>query len=175
MDAEEDSMTVDQAFERALAYETRIRDQYLEAAKGAMAPEAAAFYAMLARDEDSHVAYISHKLDQWKGSGAMSYEGLASGLPSGPELAAAIAKAKAGFSAIPEGGQVAALSNALRAERETSAFYRSLVGELPGAAADVFARLLEIEDGHTAIVAAELDLVTETGHWFDVRVFDMEE
>ena len=131
-------MTVDQAFTQALEYETRIRDQYLEAAADAIVPEARTFFETLARDEASHVAYIAHKLEQWKGSGAMSYEGLAAGLPEPGRLAAAIAKAASSFTAIAEGGHNAALSNALRAERETSAFYRSLVGELPGAAADVF-------------------------------------
>ena len=37
-------MTVDQAFTQALEYETRIRDQYLEAAADAIVPEARTFF-----------------------------------------------------------------------------------------------------------------------------------
>jgi rubrerythrin len=169
------NMSIEETFATALEYETRIRDQYLEAARSALIPEAKAFYEILGRDEDSHVAYIKHKLDQWRGAGSIDASGLSSLLPPAADLSAAIAKAQAGFSAIPEGGQLAALQNALRAEEETSAFYRSMVGTLPDGARQVFARLLEIEDGHSAIVRAELDLVSRTGHWFDVREFDMEE
>jgi rubrerythrin len=168
-------MSIERAFNEALAYERRIRDQYLEAAKEAFIPEAKAFYEILARDEDSHVAYIEHKLGEWRNTGVMSKGGLASELPPAEALGAAIAKAKASFKGIAEGGKPGALANALKAEEETSAFYRSMVGELPEGARQVFARLLEIEDGHTAIVRAELDLVSATGHWFDLREFDMEE
>ena len=34
---------------------------------------------------------------------------------------------------------------------------------------------VEIEDGHTSIVRAQLDLVSRTGYWFDVREFDLED
>ncbi|TFG82175.1 MAG: hypothetical protein E4H20_08220 [Spirochaetales bacterium] len=168
-------MTVDEAFQQALEYERRIRDQYVEAATEALIPEAKAFYKILGLDEESHVAYIEHKLEQWKSTGQAGVDRPVSVLPPTADLIAAIARAKSQFEAIPEGGQMAALQNALKAERETSAFYRSVMTKLPDSAAGIFARLLEIEDGHTAIVQAELDLVSETGHWFDVREFSMED
>jgi rubrerythrin len=167
-------MKVEDVFGQALQYETRIRDQYIEAAKKALAPEAKAFYEALGKDENSHVAYINHKLKQWQSTGAMDAKGLSTILPNQATIDKAVGKAKASFSAIPEGGHMAALQNALRAEEETSTFYRSMVEKLPAGARDVFARLLEIEEGHTAIVRAELDLVSSTGHWFDIREFDME-
>ncbi|MDX9957776.1 MAG: hypothetical protein AB7T74_04725 [Clostridia bacterium] len=167
-------MKVEEVFGQALEYETRIRDQYAVAAKEAKAPEARAFYEALGKDEDSHVAYINHKLDQWQSTGAMDAKGLSTIVPDQATVNKAVDKAKASFSAGPEGGHMAALENALRAEEETSAFYRSMVEKLPAGARDVFARLLEIEEGHTAIVRAELDLVGNTGHWFDIREFGME-
>ena len=157
-------MKVEEVFEKALQYETRIRDQYTVAAREALAPEAKAFYEALGKDEDSHVAYINHKLKQWQTSRTMDAEGLATVLPDQASVDKAVAKAKASFSAIPEGGHMAALENALRAEEETTAFYRSMVRELPAGAQDVFTRLLQIEEGHTAIVRAELDMVSNTGH-----------
>jgi hypothetical protein len=39
----------------------------------------------------------------------------------------------------------------------------------------MFARFLEIEAGHIAIVQAELDYISHTGYWFDFKEFDMEE
>jgi rubrerythrin len=167
-------MKVEEVFGQALEYETRIRDQYIVAAREALAPEAKAFYEALGKDEYSHVAYINHKLKQWQSTGAMDAAGLSTIIPDKAAVDKAVDKAKASFSAIPEGGHMAALENALRAEEETSAFYRSMVNQLPAGAKDVFARLLEIEEGHTAIVRAELDLVSNTGHWFDIREFDME-
>ena len=38
----------------------------------------------------------------------------------------------------------------------------------------MFARFLEIEDGHVAIVQAELDFISDNGFWFDFQEFDME-
>jgi len=171
----EPAMTIEQTFATALEYEQRIRDLYVRAAAAALLPEAKAFYEALAVDEASHVAYLEHKLADWRTTGAFSDSAPASTLPQASELIAAIGRVKAGLSGPVEGGKPGALADALKAEEETSAFYRSMVGELPDGARQIFARLLAIEDGHTAIVRAELDLVMGTGHWFDVREFDMEE
>ena len=66
------------------------------------------------------------------------------------------------------------LSKALQVEVETSAFYRRMVAEMEGAAREMFARFLEIEDGHIAAVQAELDFISHNGFWFDFQEFDME-
>jgi hypothetical protein len=168
-------MTVEEAFDTALQYEKAIRDQYIEAASGSIIPEARALYETLAKDEGYHVAYLEQQRAAWKRTGKTDGAEPRRALPPGSEVSAAIARARSSFSAIPEGGQMGALQNALHAEEATSAFYRSLAGQFPPDIATVFTRLLEIEDGHTAIVRSELDLVSGTGHWFDVRVFDMEE
>lgn len=168
-------MTLEQTFATAVEYEQRIRDLYLHAANQALLPEAKAFYEIMAGDEDSHVAYLKHKLAEWQSGGTMSDSAPASRLPASADLSAAIGRVKKSMSSIVETGKPGALADALKAEEETSAFYRSMVGTLPEGARPVFARLLAIEEGHTAIVRAELDLVSNTGHWFDVREFDMEE
>ena len=168
-------MTVDQAFEQALQYEMAIREQYVEAARASIVAEARALYETLATDEGYHVAYLDRQHAAWKRTGTTDAAEPQRALPASSEVIAAITRTRASFSAIPEGGQMGALQNALHAEEATSAFYRSLAGQFPPDVSMVFARLLEIEDGHTAIVRAELDLFSGTGHWFDVRVFDMEE
>ena len=50
---------------------------------------------------------------------------------------------------------------ALELERTTSAYYQSLVEELPAEHRHLFSRFLEIELGHLAIVQAELDALME--------------
>ena len=67
------------------------------------------------------------------------------------------------------------LSKALDVEVETSSFYRRLVAELSGEGQKMFARFLEIEDSHIAIVQAQLDYVAQSGYWFDFKEFDMED
>jgi rubrerythrin len=166
-------MTIAQAFTEALGYEKRIRDLYAESARGAEAAEARAFFEFLARDEDSHVAYIEHCIDRWATSQSLSLEGIMTRLPG--NIDAAVDKARATLAGAATSGQLVALESALRAEEETSAFYRKLVTQLPGPAAMIFGRLQAIEDGHTAIVKAELDSINGSGHWFDIREFDQED
>jgi rubrerythrin len=53
------------------------------------------------------------------------------------------------------------LRQALAAEEETSTFYINMVRELPAEGQQLFSRFLEIEDGHAAIVQAEIDSVNQ--------------
>jgi hypothetical protein len=46
-----------------------------------------------------------------------------------------------------------------------------MVKELPQEARPLFSRFLEIEEGHLAIVQAQLDLALGTGFWFDSQEF----
>jgi hypothetical protein len=49
-----------------------------------------------------------------------------------------------------------------------------MVGELPAEGQSLFARFLEIEEGHMAVVQAEIDNVNQLGFWFDLKEFDLE-
>jgi hypothetical protein len=49
-----------------------------------------------------------------------------------------------------------------------------MVRELPPEGQSLFSRFLEIEDGHGAIVQAEIDNVKQMGFWFDLKEFDLE-
>jgi rubrerythrin len=168
-------MTVERALRESLRYEHSIRDLYTEAARGATEDAARNFYRLLGKDEQSHVDYLEHKLTQWKEKGIVTHEGLLSGLPDAEKVEAAVRRAGLPLGGRDLGGHVEALSRALKAEEETSSFYRSLVAGVEGEASPLFARFLEIEEGHTRIVRAELDLATRTGHWFDMKEFDLED
>ncbi|MBN2874122.1 MAG: hypothetical protein JXM71_03415 [Spirochaetales bacterium] len=168
-------MTLSEALTEALDYESRIQDLYLVAAADSTVPEAKAFFEFMAADEGRHVAFIDATLKR-VGSGDASPPDAASLDTSLPhDVGAAVARARQAMGAIQDDSQLSTLERALRAEEETSAFYQRLVATLPASETLAFKRLQEIEDGHTAIVRAELDSVTNSGFWFDVRVFDMEE
>jgi hypothetical protein len=49
-----------------------------------------------------------------------------------------------------------------------------MVRELPPEGQGLFARFLAIEDGHAAVVQAEIDCVTQMGYWFDLAEFELE-
>lgn len=172
-------MTVEEAFAGALKYETKVRDIYEESAAGTRETEARALYEILGRDEQSHIDYLNHILDRWKKTGTLDTRGPGTSLPPRDRLEEAMKRASSSLSqartGTDEGGERGALTRALAAEEETSAFYRSLVASLPEEARGIFRRFVEIEDGHTSIVRAQLDLVSRTGYWFDVREFDLED
>lgn len=168
-------MTIEQALREALRYEVSIRDLYVDAAGKARDAAARRFYQRFAEDEQSHVAYLESRLRQWREEGRVRYENLASALPDPGRIEEAARRAGAPLSGRAPGGEMDALARALEAEERTSEFYRSLIGGIEGEAAPLFSRFLEIEEGHTRIVRAELDLVSNTGHWFDMRVFDLED
>ena len=167
------TMTIGEALDKALGYEMRIRDLYAQASADATIPEAKAFYDFLAVDEDRHVAFIERALHGARSGMIPEAVSIETSLPD--DIEDAIRRAKGAFRAKVDDGKLTALEHALKAEEETSAFYRKLIQELPPGSSGAFARLLEIEEGHTAIVRAELDSVTGAGFWFDVRVFDMED
>ena len=66
------------------------------------------------------------------------------------------------------------LKRALDIEVETSAFYVRVVQELPPEHRSLFERFVEIEQGHQAIVQAEMNSVAGNGYWFDVPEISME-
>ena len=178
-------MTVDKAFREALGYEEQIRDLYRKAAQAAGCPEARTFFELLGREEAFHVDYLERRLHEWSSKGGIDPEALVSNLPDPARLEAAAKRAgeplagrDAGGKSLEGrilGGEEEAMARALKAEEETTAFYKRLAAELPGDEGKLFARFLEIEEGHTRMVRAELDLASRTGYWFDARVFDLED
>ena len=72
------------------------------------------------------------------------------------------------------GGELQMLSRAFDVEVKTSNFYKKMVTELTSEGQQLFARFVEIEEGHLAIVRAEIDYFSRSGYWFDFKEFDME-
>ena len=75
---------------------------------------------------------------------------------------------------VAEKAELDLVKAALELEKETSQLYRDLVARLPEQDRKMFGRFLDIEDGHLAIVQAELDSLNGLGYWFDVPEFALE-
>ncbi len=74
----------------------------------------------------------------------------------------------------PESSEIQYLQRAFEVEKETSGFYQQMVSELSGEDQQLFERFLKIEEGHLAIVQAEMDAVQGNGFWFDMQEFNLE-
>ncbi|MEW6486868.1 MAG: ferritin family protein [Thermodesulfobacteriota bacterium] len=168
-------MTIEEALVTSLEYEHRVRDHFRTCAGQAASPEARGFFELMAREEQGHVDYLEAKLSRWRETGRVGKTELATAVPRRGWLARG--KESLGARRPATGGPSPRehLYRALELEHQVSAFYRKLVDavEEPEAAA-LFRRFLEIEDGHTALVQAEIDHETHTGVFFGVQEFTLD-
>jgi rubrerythrin len=169
-------MTIEEAIKTAIAYEKKVHGAYADAAKKAKDRTAVKVFEMMAKEELGHIAYLESRLGEWQRTGHVAPEKLATILPSREQIRAGIAKARGKLKGKPTGStpELGFLQQALAMEDETSAFYKRMVAELPPEGQQLFGRFLDIEEGHAAIVQAEIDSVTGTGFWFDVMEFCLE-
>jgi len=168
-------MTIEEAIKTAIEYETRIRDIYGDAAEVVSDPAGKRILQMLRDDEQHHVEYLMDRLELWEKTGKLSDKKLESTIPPFETIQRGMKKVRAHMSPENRSGERDILSKALKAEVETSNFYKKMVKELSDQGEKMFARFLEIEENHIAAVQAELDYITKTGYWFDFKEFDMED
>lgn len=167
-------MTLEEAIVTALENENRVRDFYAQAARECPDPKGRGFFEMMAHDEQGHVEYLTAKLAEWRADGALKEEALGTAVPSREWIERVRAKMEASAAKGDMGYEADRLHTALRLELEVSDFYRGLTQTVPEGAA-MFRRFQEIEDGHTAIVQAELDVVQRSGYFYDFQEFNQEE
>lgn len=167
-------MTLGEAIQTAIDYETRIRDIYFQAAERVSDPVGRRLFQTLADDEQYHIDYLKKKLEQWQLSGQLTVEALKSSVPALDAIAQDIDKLEKRMAEEDRGDEKQMLSKALTVEVETSNFYRKMIDEMSQEGQDLFSRFLAIEDGHIATVQAELDYLNSSGYWFDWKEFDME-
>ena len=167
-------MTVEEAIKTSIEYEIGVRDVYLEAARTAQHEEGKKLFQLMADEEQCHVDYLGVKLDQWNKNGTVTADGLMTAIPSADVIEQGVDKLRDKVGGKPGTVEIQWLGKAHAVERETSNFYQRMVDELPDAAKGLFRRFLEIEEGHLALVQAQIDYVTGTGYWFDVREFSLE-
>ncbi len=169
-------MTVEEAIRTGIAFENKVHATYLAAAKRAKDPIAQRVFATLAEEELGHIRYLESRLGEWQKDGRLSAEKLTTVLPAADRIRRGLRRMRTqvGRRQGSHAAELDSLRQALAAEDETSSFYRQMVAELPAEGQALFARFLEIEDGHAAVVQAEIDSVNQMGFWFDLKEFDLE-
>jgi rubrerythrin len=168
-------MNIEEAIRTALEYEVKIRDLYLEGVDATPEEAGKKIFKSLADDEQRHVDYLNHKLDEWHRTGKIVPEKLQSVLPPRESIQKELQKLRSRMKTDDRGLKQQMLSKALQLEIETSNFYKKMVEELPEEGRRMFARFLEIENAHIDAVQFELDYVSHTGSWFGFEEFDIEE
>jgi rubrerythrin len=171
-----EAMTIEEAIKTAIVYEKKVHATYQSAAHRAEDATAKKVFLTLAEEEQGHVTYLESRLMEWHKEGRLSDEKLRTVLPSTERIKAGVKRLRSQV-ARRKGSHLAELDSlrqALAAEDETSAFYQRMVKELPEEGQNLFTRFLEIEDGHAAVVQAEMDSVNQSGFWFDLKEFDLE-
>ena len=167
-------MTVEEAIKTSLEYENGVRDVYTDAVARAESDAARRFFKLMADEEQHHVDYLEAKLEEWRGTGQVTARGLETAVPSKADIQKGIATLEDKVGDNVGRIDIQYLERAHAVERETCGFYHRMVTELPEEAKALFARFVEIEDGHLDIVQAQLDMANGTGYWFDVREFNLE-
>ena len=161
-------MTIEEAIQTAIEMENEVRDVYQAAAAEAVDPMGKRVFTVLADEEQGHVDYLENRLEDWRKTGKVNPVALDTVVPSGEVISEAVDSVSQGMSDVDHGTEMKMLGKALEAERKTSSFYRKMVAELPSEGQKLFQRFVEIEEGHLAIVQAEMDSLTGNGAWFDV-------
>jgi len=167
-------MTIEEAIKTAIEFETRIRDIYQEATAAVDDEVGKRIFETLCKDEQHHIDYLQHKLRQLQDTGTIVPERLDSIVPSQEVVNREAEKVKSLVAKDFLGIKRQMLSKALETEIETSDFYQKMVNELPAKGQALFERFLEIENNHIKAVQFELDYLSKTGYWFDIKEFDME-
>ena len=167
-------MQIEEALQTAIEYETELRDIYFEAAEAEDDDKGRQFFQTMGNDEQGHLDYLKDQLEKWQKTGKLSAEKLETAAPSQKEIERHAAEVKSLAVKDFRGLKSQMLSRALKMEIKTSEFYQKMVDEMPAEAQQMFARFLEIENNHIKSIEFELDYISKTGYWFDVKEFDME-
>jgi len=170
-------MNLEQAITTALEYEGRVHRTYSEAIENAEHDVARRVFTTLCDEEMEHIKYLRERLDEWRSTGTVTVAKLDTVLVPKSAIEAAASrlreKLEPGGREV-RGSEFESLKKALDVERETSTFYKKMVATLSDDGRRMFERFVEIEEGHVAIVQAEMDLVSGTGYWFDTAEFNLE-
>ena len=167
-------MNMETGLKTAMSLELKIRDIYAQAFEKCPDEAGRRFFAMMRDDEQYHHDYLARRLKEWGETGDIQYQDIKMNVPTGQQIQDCIQDVQNAMTVEDRGVIQQMLSNALKGEVLTSGFYAKMVAESDGQVKKMFARFLEIEDGHIAAVQAELDYVMNTGYWFDFKEFDME-
>ncbi|MBM3324375.1 MAG: hypothetical protein FJY66_01770 [Calditrichaeota bacterium] len=167
-------MTIAEAIKTALAYETRVWTLYADAIRNATDKTGKRVFGVLASEEQYHLGYLKTRLDEWEKTGKITVEKLRTILPSREVIFREYERLKGHMTSSPPKRELDLLNRAREVEMETSNFYKRMVSELSDEGQRMFAEFVEIEEGHLALVQAEIDALSGVGFWFDMPEFNLE-
>lgn len=170
-------MNLEEAISTAIEYEARVHKAYQDALETAKTEVATRVFTTLRDEEKEHVTYLRDRLREWREEGRIGRAELNSVLVPKALIEQGVRRMQDSIAETGHRGhdsELQSLRRALELERETSNFYREMVSTLDADGKRLFERFVEIEEGHLALVQAEIDCVTGSGFWFDTAEFSME-
>ena len=170
-------MKLDEAIRAAIEYEGGVHRTYLEAMERATDAVGKRIFKVLCDEEMGHLKYLRERLDEWKKTGHIKVKKLETSIPTREAIDLGVHGLREKVA--PSAGarretELDLLAKALAVETETSDFYKRMVRELDGEGRELFERFVEVEEGHQAIVQAEIDCLSGMGVWFDTREVNLE-
>ena len=169
-------MKLDNAIKTALEFEAGVHKIYLEAMKKTADPSAKRIFKVLCEEEMGHLKYLQDRLDEWKKTGKIKVEKLETSVPTHQQIEQGLQDLRKTVrpKITQQSPELESLKKALDAEIKTGNFYKDMVAKLDGEGQELFKRFVEIEEGHEAIVQAEINTVGNWGFWFDTPEFRLE-
>jgi rubrerythrin len=169
-------MKLDNAIRMALEYENGVHKAYSEAIKKVSSPPAKRIFEVLASEEMGHINYLQERLEEWQSTGKIKVKKLGTSIPTREVINQSLEDLRKTVK--PKRTKLITelelLKKALNAEVKTSKFYKEMVSKLDGEGQRLFARFVEIEQGHEAIVQAQIDSVSGLGVFLDTLEFGLE-
>jgi rubrerythrin len=170
-------MDLGEAIQAAIEYEAGVHRTYKEAMERSKDETARRIFKVLKDEEKGHLDYLHSRLEEWKKDGKITLEKLETSIPTQASIDEGVQNLRTKIAGDPDRkfeAELQFLQKALQVEIETSEFYKDMVRQLDGDGRKLFERFVEIEEGHQAIVQAEIDCVSGAGFWFDTPEFDLE-
>jgi len=169
-------MKLDDAIKTALEYEIGVCKVYVDAMNKTGDETAKRIFKVLGQEEEDHVAYLRDRLAEWEKAGKITVKALGTLLPGREAINKGLQDLEKTVKQEPTklNLELELLKKALDAEIKTSEFYKEMVRTLDGNGQKLFKRFVEIEEGHEAIVQAQINTVGNWGFWFDTPEFRLE-
>jgi len=167
-------MNIEEAIKTALDYEIKVAGVYNKYADQFKSETGKKIFLTLGKEEDDHVDYLNAKLAEWKDTGKVTVEALGTVVPDMEKIREEVKGLEKATKHEHLEEEMKFFEIALDMEVKTSQFYKRMVAELPAGERELFERFIEIEEGHEAIVKAEIDNAKGLGYWFDFQEFDLE-
>jgi rubrerythrin len=164
-------MKLDDAIKTALEIEAGVHRIYLEAMEKTADPAAKRVFKLLCDEEKGHLDYLKDRLEEWQKTGKVEARKLETSIPGRKAIEKGLQDLRKNVAPKPtrQIPELESLKKALDAEVRASNFYKEMVAKLDSEGQALFKRFVEIEEGHEAIVRAEINSVSNRGFWFDMR------